>query len=177
MLPLDRPTKPAPDSVMPLELWAERLARLILLLTALADRYDDAGPPTATSAQRASRRRTAIQTGRRALTAVALGPGPDPALTPAGSWPSGRAGDQAAAADTAGQDLRQRLAADAVVAQAQGMLMHRHRIDPAQALGLLRATARESGVTVAVCAQDMVNAVSSPGGYSASWVAPGPHQI
>jgi len=181
MLPL-RPVEPQLDPAYAVELLAERIARLVLHLTALADRYDAAGAPTsATSLERASRLRAAIRMGRQALTALSLGTGRYDTFAGSCAQPTDESGTPEAAAKALDHDVWRLLAIRAVIAQAQGILMQRHHLGPDQALTSLLTRAHERGVTAEVYARSILeDATASVAGHSQSERQPtrrAPHHL
>ncbi len=181
MLPLDRPVEPPLDPAHAVELLAERMARLVLHLTALADRYDTAGAPaSATSPERASRLRAAIGMGRQALTDLSLEAGRYDTLADGFAQPTGESRTPEVVATALDHDVWRLLAIREIIAQAQGVLMQRHQLDPDQALTSLVTRAQERGVTAEAHARSILaDATASVTGHSPSDRQPrrAPHEL
>lgn len=164
MLPLDRPFEPQLDPAYGVELLAERIARLVLHLSVLADRYDTAGAPTsATSLERALRLRAAIGIGRHALTDLSLEAGRYDTVAGSCAQPTDAGGTPEVAAKALDHDVWRLLAISAVIAQAQGVLMQRHHLGPDQALASLLTPAHERGMTA-----DYLRSMHPPGHHRVS---------
>jgi len=163
MLPLDRPFEPQLDPAYGVELLAERIARLVLHLSVLADRYDTAGAPTsATSLERASRLRAAIGMGRQALTDLSLEAGRYDTVAGSCAQPTDAGGTPEAAAKALDHDVWRLLAISAVIAQAQGVLMQRHHLGPDQTLASLLTRAHERGMTAEFYARCILQSERQP---------------
>lgn len=119
----------------------ELLARMVMRLTVLADRYERAvvnGVPAAT-VTRVARLRSVSESGRDTLVGLALWDRPG------------------AAQGERGNDRQEdALATRTVIGQAQGMLMHRCRVGPAEALEMLLVAARDRDVTLGQLAREVM---------------------
>lgn len=186
MPPPGRPSEPQLDPAYGVELLAERITRLVLHLSALADRYDTAGAPTsATSLERASRLRAAIAMGRQELTDLSLESGRYDSLADSLADSRVQPTDDSGASEVAGKaldhDVWRLLAIREVIAQAQGVLMQRHHLGPDQALTSLLTQAQERGVTAEPYARSILeDATASVGGRSQSESQPtrrAPHHL
>lgn len=125
------------------EQWVERLARLVIHLTTLADRYEGAvvdGLPAATVSRVALLRSTS-ESGRDTLVGLALWDRPDIAQG------SAKAG---------GVEMGSALTARTLIGQAQGVLMHRCHVGAGEALERLLAASRAHGITLGQVAREVM---------------------
>lgn len=125
-----------------LEHSVERLARLIMHLSGLADRYEAAGGQSVAPAAlaRVARLRGTADSGRDALVGLALG---------------GRTGIAQVTGDAAAESLGSALTTRTMIGQAQGVLMHRFGVTASAALEMLLIAAHDRHVTLREVADDV----------------------